>query len=694
MIIMLFSSVKIKTGKENIVAYTPYELPNFELHFHQKQRNKRVYLYAEEYATIDTETSHTDTRAWVYQWAAKLNGYYIYGRKPSEIIDLLNILKNRYKLNRLKCIIFYFHNLSYDIAYLKHFLFQYDNKMHVLATDAHTYLIVDVEGFRFICSWKLSNLPLSLLAKNYGTTYEKASGEIDYSILRYQDEELSKSDWFYMFSDVASQHDGIAGLMKAQGYDYAFQMPYTSTGFVRTTCRKASEKALNWRKHFRRSMLTLEQYNLCKQAFMGGLTICSYFYSGVTVRGALGHVDFTSSYPARQMMDYFPKGAPCWYGDVTTETELETLLSMYCCVFVLTMYNVEIKAGVTAPCIPLSKCIYLSKDHLKVNGKIIQADELSIVVTEIDYKWIMKQYEHKGIKIDKMLIFNRGEIPKWLKKQIMHFYEIKCTMKHSDYLLYMASKASVNGIYGMTATQIIRDSFKLNEELILKPSETNAQEELDKFYNSRNSFLPYQYSLYTTAWARDALLTLIESIGYDNFLYCDTDSVFYKTSDEVEKRIDKYNEMIKQRAIEAGAFVGDNILGVATHEPKITAFQGLHAKCYAMIEEGQLKVTIAGITKDATKWIHGNGFTMRHTMTNAEELENIDNLKDGFIFRHNGGTRAIYIEGSITEEVINGHKLEMASGVIIENIEKEISDTMFTRGGDYSLLHINTIETL
>ena len=71
---MLFSTVKTKTGKENIVAYTPYELPNFELHFHQKQRNKRVYLYAEEYATIDTETSHTDTRAWVYQWAAKLNG--------------------------------------------------------------------------------------------------------------------------------------------------------------------------------------------------------------------------------------------------------------------------------------------------------------------------------------------------------------------------------------------------------------------------------------------------------------------------------------------------------------------------------------------------------------------------------------------------------------------------------------------
>lgn len=696
---MLFSTVKTKEGKENIVAYLPHELPKFELKFGQKQRNRKIYLYAEEFATIDTETSHTETnieniRAWIYQWAVKLNGYYIYGRKPSEIIDLLDILKSRYNLNRMKSIIFYFHNLSYDIAYIKHFLFEYDNNMHVLATDAHTYLIVDVEGFRFICSWKLSNLPLELLAKNYGSIYEKASGEIDYSILRFQDEELSKSDWFYMFSDVASQHDGIEGLIKAQGYNYAYEMPYTSTGFVRTSCRKTSEKVINWRKTFRRSMLDLEQYNLCHQGFMGGLTICSYLYSGVTVRGDLGHVDFTSSYPCRQMLDYFPSGKPCWYGDVTSVEELENILQMYCCVFVLTMYNVEIKSGVTAPCIPSSKCIYLSKDYLKINGKIIQADELSIVVTEIDYKWIMKQYEHNGIKIDKMLIFQRGEIPQWLKKQIMYYYEIKCTKKHSDPLIYLASKAAVNSIYGMTSTAIIRSSYKLNSELILKPQEINEQEELDKFYNSRNSFLPYQYSLYTTAWARDALLTLIEEIGYENFLYCDTDSVFYMSSPEVENKIDLYNERIKERALKAGAFVGNNILGVATHEPKITAFRGLHAKCYAMIEEGELKVTIAGITKRATKWIHGDNFTMRHTMSNSEELENIDNLKDGFIFRHNGGTRAIYIEGEIAEEVIHGHKTELASGVIIENIEKEISDTMFTRGEDYSILHINPIETL
>lgn len=687
---MLQSFVKTKEGKEPITAYLPSELPDFELEFKTKQRNKRVYLYCTEFATIDTETSHTETEAWIYQWSVKFHGYYIYGRKPSEIIDLLNILKDRYKLNRLKNIIFYFHNLSYDAQYLKHYFFQYDNKMKILATDAHTYLILDVEGFRFICSWKLSNLPLSLLAKNYGTKYQKAVGEIDYTILRYQDSELTENDWFYMFSDVASQHDGISGLMKAQGYNYAYEMPYTSTGFVRTSCRKASEKAFNWRKNFRRSMLTLEQYKLCKRAFMGGLTICSWKYAGQTVRGNLGHRDFTSSYPTRQMIDYFPKGKPAWYGDIDSEKELEFLLSTYCCVFLLTMYNVEIKDGITAPCIPSSKCIYLSKEHLKLNGKIIQADELTIAITEIDYKWIMRQYEHNGIKVSKMLIFNRGEIPQWLKQKIMLFYENKCKLKHSDPLLYMASKAALNGIYGMSATAIIRNSFKPDDELILTKEEINEQKQLDKFYNSRNSFMPFQYGIYTTAWARDALLTMIECVGYDNFLYCDTDSVFYIRTEENERKLAEYNENIKQRAIAVGAFVGDNILGIAADEPEITAFRGLHAKCYAMIEEGKLKVTIAGITKSAVKWIDGEPVTK----TNAEELGDIDNLKDGFIFRHNGGTRAIYIEGTPRIVTIKGHEIETASAVIIENIEKEISDTMFTLGKDYELLHVNVRETI
>jgi hypothetical protein len=102
----------------------------------------------------------------------------------------------------------------------------------------------------------------------------------------------------------------------------------------------------------------------------------------------------------------------------------------------------------------------------------------------------------------------------------------------------------------------------------------------------------------------------------------------------------------------------------------------------------ELSCTIAGIPKKTTKWIKGNGFTTLYTMTNAEELGDIDNLNDGFVFKHCGGSRAIYIEQSPTTKEINGHNIELASGVIIEDITKKISDAMFTVGKNYELLNI------
>lgn len=201
--------------------------------------------------------------------------------------------------------------------------------------------------------------------------------------------------------------------------------------------------------------------------------------------------------------------------------------------------------------------------------------------------------------------------------------------------------------------------------------------------------MPYQYGIYTTAHARKALFDLIASVGYENFLYCDTDSIFYLKTEETEKAVAKYNEKIKERALEAGAYIDDNILGVATAEPEIRAFRGLHAKCYAIEEknkkgEFELKVIIAGIPKQSIKWIDGKPVKK----TNAEELGTIDNLEDGFVFRHCGGTRTIYNESERKVVNINGHETVLASSAIIEKIAKEISDTMFTRGADYSALHI------
>lgn len=680
------SYVKTREGRESIVAHSYNEAPLPVLNFRPLQRNHKIIKYATDFMCLDTETSYDMSfdfeRAWVYQWAIRFKSTYIYGRKPSEIIDFLIRVAEHYKLSDKKNIIIFIHNASYDIQYLKYYLHEYDPSMEILATDTHAIIQCKILGFRILCSYRMTNMSLANLSKNYAKKYIKAVGEIDYNIKRYQDSELTSKDWFYMFSDVASQYDGIVEYLKSMGYDNVYECPMTSTGFVRASCRHASHKDDKWRAQFVQSQLDIDTYKLCNQTFMGGVCILSYKYAGQTIRSdRLGHKDFTSSYPARQILDYMPEGAPMKYGDIKSPAELDYVLSTYCCIFVLTLYDVHINKGVTAPYIPSSKCIKL-ENGLKVNGKVVCADKLIICVCELDFEIIRKQYTVSDFGISELTVFKRGKIPEWLKNEIMLYFNNKCTKKSSDYNEYMRSKALLNSIYGMTATALVRPKFVLNKDMMIESNnlDTEAQEkELNKYYRSYNSFMPYQYSIYTTAHARKALFDMIECVGYDNFLYCDTDSVFYIKTEENEKRLAEYTEHCKRRAIEAGAYVDNKYLGVPEDEAPIRAFRGLHAKCYAMEEmnsEGdyELQVVVAGIPKKSTKWVDG----VPVEKTNAEELGSIDNLEDGFIFSHCGGSRAIYLERGKTIENINGHVTEYASGVIIDSIEKELSDTMWT----------------
>ena len=748
---MIESKVKTRDGYENIKAYSVDEFEPPTLIFKNLQRNHKITKYATDYICLDTETSKTNvTEGWVYQWAICIKQkIFVYGRTPSELIKLLEKISETYKLSDKKKIIIYIHNAGYDFSYLKLYLLKFDPTLSVLAVDNHAVLTVDMIGYRIICSYKLTNLSLAVLSDKYAKKYIKAVGEIDYSIIRYQDSILNDNDWVYMFSDVASQYDGVKQYLLMNGYKFCADAPFTSTGFVRVECRKASKRDKKWRDNFDKMRLTLPEYKLCRQTFMGGICICNFLYSGITIRTVnghceyvnksgdlvilndslgLGHDDFTSSYPARQVMDSMPSGKPMYYGDIESRAEFERLLKKYHCVFMLTLYNVSIKKGVTAPYIPSSKCLG-SKGLLKINGKVVYANELTIGVTELDYKWIKRQYKADNFKVFNMLCFKRGKMPEWLKSEIMKYFTNKCTLADIDPTLYAKSKNLLNGIYGMTATSIIRDDYKialtsddkhkageifkfsvdgaddLTPEDLEKAIADKEEKVLNKYYNSHNSFMPYQYSLYTTAHARDALMTMIEATGdndgngddltgvYKNFLYCDTDSVFYIKTPSNKIRMEKYERECIDKAKSAGAYVGKKYLGAPTHEPEIKAFRGLHAKCYAM-EEWQKKkrryelvVVIAGVPKRSIKWLSGDNFVMPYLKSNAQELETIDNLYDGFIFEHCGGIRCVYNnERGIEVKEINGHMTELATSAVLDNITKEISDTMWTHAADYSII--------
>ena len=218
-------------------------------------------------------------------------------------------------------------------------------------------------------------------------------------------------------------------------------------------------------------------------------------------------------------------------------------------------------------------------------------------------------------------------------------------------LSLLKSKNGLNGIYGMTATDIYRAEIEMLEDGEWTETKDNSEDSvtaaLEKYYNSYNSFMRYQWGLWTTSLARSELLHFIaDIIGYENSIYCDTDSIFYFSTPEIEERIEAENKKLYERSISMGAFVeldGEKIVynQFCDEGEEITDFRFLHSKCYAYIENNELHCTIAGVN---AKRLVFNSDHESVEVTREEELGCIDNLDDGFIFKTCGGTKIKYGE--------------------------------------------------
>ena len=309
-------------------------------------------------------------------------------------------------------------------------------------------------------------------------------------------------------------------------------------------------------------------------------------------------------------------------------------------------------------------------DIIEDNGRILKCDgTFTISITELDLKIIRKQYKFDYYNIDIAYSSVSGYLPKWFCDFVDFWFMKKAEYKEKfkeeeteeNAINLMKSKNCLNGIYGMSATDIVRDIFTMDlEGEWHKEIATGEQitELLQKYYNSRNSFMPFQWGVYTTAHARHELMEMYYLVGKENFLYADTDSIFYLTNNDIENKIKENNLKWREEAEEKEYFVtvGSNKYYYHSFEDEkenITKFRTLHSKCYAYVtDDKKMHVTIAGVQK---KGRNGN--------TRIKELGNIDELKHGKVFRDCGGTRCVYIEKN---DITN-------SCAIILNTEKTLS---------------------
>ena len=661
-----------------------------------KRKSKRK-IYS-DFVSLDTETSHNHNPenpvGWVYQWCFAVGDDVVIGRKPSELVDALERVAKHIGASEQNVILVYVHNLFYDMTYLRPFLLEKWSKPKMLAIANHKFISYTLGPFEFRCSYKLSNRSLEKWCSDLATEHKKMVGAVDYETIHTQAETLTETDWAYQIEDVLTLRECIQKQLKLYG-DTLATVPLTSTGYVRRECKKHYREDRKNRKRFLNGKINGEIYTMLTRAFSGGLTHGNRFYMEKTVIGNIAHRDFTSHYPSCQKCYDFPIGRFCLYSDKgLTVEQLQGLENEYCYLAEIIIRDCCIKnKDVVLPVISESKIQagQVSRCEIEAdNGRVLECKGIfSLVVTELDFYWINRLYDFGEIFIGKVYISKKGKLPKYLIDTVDEFFFSKSDIKEREkaetdkqkkielFIDLLKSKNSLNGIYGMTATKIVRESYTINDLgdwIKQKPTDINGV--IEAYYKNENSFMQYQFGVWTTAHARYQLLYYIYDVIIANggeYLYCDTDSCFYITNEICEKAVE--DENVRRRTIgdEKEYYIttgsGKKVYyNQFTFEEYSEEFRFLHAKCYAFVTKGELKCVIAGVSayEDSTR-----------QYSREDELGEIDNLKDGFVFRRCGGVTVKYDDTSpIRTYTYRGEELEVATACIIEKGEKTLNNEM------------------
>lgn len=144
------------------------------------------------------------------------------------------------------------------------------------------------------------------------------------------------------------------------------------------------------------------------------------------------------------------------------------------------------------------------------------------------------------------------------------------------------------------------------------------KEELEKYNDNKRRFLFFPWGVWITAWSRQALFTGLLEFGCNDYVYSDTDSIKCLNIEKHMKYVELYNEMITKSIEKCLDYYGisperakpknnkgvEKPLGVwdwETKESPYTKFKTLGAKRYIYEQDGEIHITIAGVSKKMGK---------------------------------------------------------------------------------------------
>lgn len=583
----------------------------------------------------EDEQTRAEYRSFMYIWQFGINDTIYYGRTWNELRAFL-IRLDYY--NSAKKIVF-IHNLAFEFQYLKS-VFRFKN---VIARKKHKVMRCEMEDYNIElhCSYMMSNCALKLLPKVFMLPVEKKVGDLDYTLMRTPATELTEKELGYCEYDCLVVYEYIK--RELETYGRVDKIPITSTGHVRRELKERIEKDWDYKNKVKKSInINPHIYNLLQDAFAGGYTHANYIYANEILKN-IESWDFTSSYPYILVSHQFPSTE---FRECNIKSASQ-MLKRFAYIIVVEFTN--IKSKYFNNFISASKCknIY---NAVYDNGRIIQAEKITMTLTDIDFYFLLDTYKYDSYEIKESYYSVYDYLPKQFIEFVLEKYVNKTAYKNVEGMEveYAKEKNKFNALYGMSVTNMIRDEVIYDNEKDWYERVLENKEILEKLNEEKKkAFLSFAYGVWVTAYARSNLLKNVIQLD-DKIVYCDTDSMKLKEGYD-KSVIEKYNNFVIKKLKHVSKILdipferfspkdskGErHTLGVFDNDGNYEEFITQGAKKYAYtkwIDKKKLKddMNVQEVKGDKVKVLE---ITVAGVpKTGALGLKNLSEFKDDFVF--------------------------------------------------------------
>lgn len=593
----------------------------------------------------------------------------IHCSKWNEVIDVFTKISEKYqcginKNNQIKICRIWDANLGFEFAFMAQ-KFQWKR---VFAAKARKPITAETEnGLYFQDALMISGCSLEKTSKQYHLPTEKTH-DLDYNVVRNSQTILNDDEIKYTSFDVRILGDFHRYMIKNY-VENGLDIPITKTQMLRdsikkmfndTEMKKGKVSFFGKRLQFLHEQTYDDYSTVIRFLFRGGYSHANCLHAKKIIENVFGW-DFTSSYPYCMLFLQYPVTQFRPLTNVKICDIMRWDKEGYATIAKINFKNLRPKTPHSIESI--SKTVEYEDAHrismemkekginkswwsifdemvkpVVDNGRLLAANNVTVWLTEIDLRnyQLFYTWDEEKTQVLECRKAAKGFLPDYIRFPIMIYYQVKSKLKKSgqeETTAYKIAKEMVNSAYGMMCEKLhltdyvyVQDGKKWCE---INPDENKVDDEymLEVFGEKclqgktacRNK-LPAIWGVYTTALARNNLLTIVAAIGNDA-LYCDTDSVYVKNYKKYKKMIDRYNEKVKRENAEilkdwnethkenekVKPVEPEYFIDLGTFDPIIkgdiyTRFKTLGAKRYLKESKKKgIEQTIAGLPKGKLK---------------------------------------------------------------------------------------------